>query len=71
MSALGQADIGEGHHGCPLNPQKRTCSESALLFTVCKVPHPDIGPAKLRYSPGPFVDDSFSITLFRLNEAGF
>jgi hypothetical protein len=35
------------------------------------VPLADIAPAKLRYSPGPFVGDSFSITLSRLNEAGF
>ena len=35
------------------------------------VPLTDIAPAKFRYSPGPFVGDSFSITLSRLNEAGF
>ena len=29
------ADIGEGYQGCPLYPQKRTCSSSASMSAMC------------------------------------
>jgi hypothetical protein len=29
------ADIGEGYQGCPLYPQKRTCSSSASMSDMC------------------------------------
>jgi hypothetical protein len=30
------ADIGEGYQGCPLYPQKRTCSSSASMSAMCQ-----------------------------------
>jgi hypothetical protein len=53
---------------CPLHPNS---GHSSVEWHVRLVPLADIVPAKLRYSPGRFVGDSFSITLFRLKEAGF